>query len=108
MLKQQRRPSSRQARSNGPAPSAPSSRSGGANDRSEPQSPQRLAPTPVPGGPTRRSTYFEAVALYERGMEALQRHEYRAATELLASVLPQDPQEKEVHQRGPTHPHNRS
>jgi hypothetical protein len=34
----------------------------------------------TPGGPQRRSTYFDAVALYERGLEALQRHDYRQAT----------------------------
>ena len=32
--------------------------------------------TPEPSGPQRRSTYFEAVALYERGVDALQRHAY--------------------------------
>lgn len=47
----------------------------------------------------RRSTYFEAVAVYERGMEALQRHDYRAATELLESVLRLYPEEKELHER---------
>jgi outer membrane protein assembly factor BamD (BamD/ComL family) len=50
-------------------------------------------------GPQRRSTYFEAVALYERGLEALQRHDYRQATEILESVLRQYPDEKELHER---------
>ncbi|HJZ77155.1 MAG TPA: tetratricopeptide repeat protein [Vicinamibacterales bacterium] len=49
--------------------------------------------------PQRRSTYFEAVALYERGLEALQRHEYAEATNLLESVLRQYPEEKELHER---------
>jgi tetratricopeptide (TPR) repeat protein len=49
--------------------------------------------------PQRRTTYFEAVALYERGVEALQRHDYGAAGRLLESVLRQYPEEKELHER---------
>lgn len=54
---------------------------------------------PQPASPQRRSTYFEAVALYERGLEALQRHDYVQATELLESVLRLYPEEKELHER---------
>jgi tetratricopeptide (TPR) repeat protein len=49
--------------------------------------------------PQRRSTYFEAVALYEQGLEALQRHAYQQAAGLLESVLRQYPEEKELHER---------
>jgi len=57
-------------------------------------------PTPVtPPGPQRRSTYFEAVAIYERGLEALQRHDYQGAANLFESVLRQYPEEKELHER---------
>ena len=56
-------------------------------------------PTPSPPPPQRRSTYIDAVALYERGLEALQRHDYREATDLLESVLRQYPDEKELHER---------
>lgn len=49
--------------------------------------------------PQRRSTYVEAVALYERGLEALQRHEYAAAENLFSTVLQQYPEEKELHER---------
>jgi tetratricopeptide (TPR) repeat protein len=52
-----------------------------------------------PGRPTRRTTYVEAVALYERGLEALQRHAYPQATHLLESVLRQYPEERELHER---------
>jgi tetratricopeptide (TPR) repeat protein len=67
---------------------------------SEPM-PRPHAPTPDthPAQPQRRTTYFEAVALYERGLEALQRHDYRQAMELLESVLRQYPEEKELHER---------
>ena len=52
-----------------------------------------------PSAPQRRSTYFEAVAVYERGLEALQRHAYAEAAGLLESVLRQYPEEKELHER---------
>ena len=63
--------------------------------------PRPLSPLPgsQPAQPQRRTTYFEAVALYERGLEALQRHDYRRAIELLESVLRQYPEEKELHER---------
>ena len=50
---------------------------------------------PVP----RRSTYIEAVALYERGLDLLQRHDYAAAAARFESVLAQYPEEKELHER---------
>jgi len=53
----------------------------------------------VLANPPRRTTYVEAVALYERGLEALQRHDYREATDTLESVLRQYPEEKELHER---------
>jgi tetratricopeptide (TPR) repeat protein len=49
--------------------------------------------------PQRRSTYFEAVAVYERGLEALQRHEYDRAAELFHTVSRQYPDEKELLER---------
>ena len=65
---------------------------------SEPASGRPGAP-PTPVGPQRRSTYFEAVALYERGVEMLQRREYQPAAETFESVLRQYPEEKELHER---------
>ena len=47
----------------------------------------------------RRSTYIEAVALYERGLDALQRHDYAGAADLFESMLRQYPEEKELHER---------
>jgi tetratricopeptide (TPR) repeat protein len=49
--------------------------------------------------PRRRSTYFDAVAVYERGLDALQRHDYHQAIDLLESVLRDYPEEKELHER---------
>ncbi len=58
-------------------------------------------PPPVPktSSPERRTTYPEAVALYERGVEALQRHAYGEAASLFESVLRKYPDEKELHER---------
>jgi len=39
------------------------------------------------------------VAIYERGLEALQRHAYGEAARLLESVLKLYPEEKELHER---------
>jgi tetratricopeptide (TPR) repeat protein len=47
----------------------------------------------------RRSTYVDAVALYEKGLAALQRHDYEAAIGLLQSVLTSYPEEKELQER---------
>src|SRR4051812_39783918 len=55
-------------------------------------------PAPSSGSP-RRSTYVEAVARYEQGLEALQRHDYNKALELLQSVLTSFPEERELHER---------
>jgi tetratricopeptide (TPR) repeat protein len=78
------------------------------------QSPSSTAPSPptsvdadVPastqahtsGRPERRSTYVEAVAIYERGLETLQRHDYNGAADLFESVLRKYPEEKELHER---------
>jgi outer membrane protein assembly factor BamD (BamD/ComL family) len=41
----------------------------------------------------------DAVALYERGVEALQNHAYDQAASLFKSVLSQYPAEKELHER---------
>ena len=64
--------------------------------RQDPASPQ---PANAPSGPERRSTYIEAVGLYERGLEAIQRHDYHTALGLLESILSQYPEEKELQER---------
>jgi tetratricopeptide (TPR) repeat protein len=56
-------------------------------------------PGTPPQPPVRRSTYAEAVALYQRGVEALQAHRFRDAEELLQSVIARFPDEKELHER---------
>ncbi len=65
--------------------------------RQESNGPEAQAVGPTPRG--QRSTYIEAVALYERGLEAIQRHDYQGATDLLESVLRRYPEERELHER---------
>jgi tetratricopeptide (TPR) repeat protein len=95
MAKQQRRPPYRPGKTPAESSVAHPSRHG---DSSGPVRPVARSPEPS-SGPPRRSTYFEAVALYERGLEALQRHAYAEAANLLQSVLRQYPEEKELHER---------
>jgi tetratricopeptide (TPR) repeat protein len=84
----------RQLKSKSPSPASP------------PVRPGRLvrgmsasSSSPSPHSPLRRSTYVEAVAIYERGLEAMQRHDYHSAVDLLNSVLRLYPEEKELHER---------
>jgi len=71
---------------------------------------RRLTPAPTstkPAGrparaaapPPQRSTYADAVSLYERGMQALQAKRYREAAESLKAVIARFPEEKELHER---------
>ncbi len=90
MAKQQRRPQTRLTRDSaasqkplaGASPSAPLESTAGAH-------------VSIP----RRSTYVEAVALYEQALERLQQHDYSGASARLESVLTQFPEEKELHER---------
>ena len=80
-------------------PNAQSSSVRAAVKNGEPTVVARPQPQAPSAPPARRETYFEAVAVYERAVEALQRHEYQQAMNLLESVLRQYPEEKELHER---------
>jgi tetratricopeptide (TPR) repeat protein len=53
----------------------------------------------APPPPPRRSTYADAVLLYERGLQALQAKRYREAAETLKRVIAEFPEEIELHER---------
>jgi tetratricopeptide (TPR) repeat protein len=90
MAKQRRAPSPKPAKAPvHPSPARPAS----------PVAAGRVAAPAGPALPQRRSTYVEAVAIYEHGLEALQRHEFRVAADLFESVLRKYPEEKELHER---------
>lgn len=96
-----RRPQPKPAKPNRSGPAE--SRSARAPDtrparETKPAPPQRQGQA-KPAEPQRRSTYVDAVALYERGLEALQRHEYQKAADIFESVLRQYPEERELHER---------
>ena len=74
--------------------------------------PERKGRRPASGAPTGASrqatgsvgtshadSHEEAVRTYERGVEALQQHDFRRAEALLLSVLNGFPDEKELHER---------
>lgn len=88
-MAKQRRPQQRPAKSSTAQPAA------GASVSASESRPRAAAPD----APPRRTTYVEAVALYERGLEALQRHAYGEAASRFESVLRQYPEEKELHER---------
>jgi hypothetical protein len=56
--------------------------------------------TPVePPPPPKKPTYHEAVSLYERGLQALQRRDFAAAAEALRNVIARYPDERELLER---------
>ena len=73
-----------------PRPSANLTARTGAKVRPKPP-----APAPAP----RRSTYADAVVLYERGLQALQAKRYREAADTLRRVMAEFPEEIELHER---------
>jgi Tfp pilus assembly protein PilF len=58
-----------------------------------------IAAPPVAPAPARKPTYHEAVGLYERGLQALQRRDFAAAADALRSVIQQYPDERELLER---------
>jgi tetratricopeptide (TPR) repeat protein len=54
---------------------------------------------PASDGPARRATYVEAIGVYERGMRALQGHDFSSAAIIFESILRLYPEEKELHER---------
>ncbi len=59
---------------------------------------QPAAPTPPAAAP-RKPGFYEAVAIYERGVQALQRHDYASGAELFRSVIDKYPEERELVER---------
>jgi len=95
-MAKQRRTASRSTK---PASQTQSARPARSTESASPPRPVATPEPPRPAPPQRRSTYIEAVAIYERGLEALQRHAYAEAARLLESVLKLYVEEKELHER---------
>ena len=54
---------------------------------------------PAPPAPPRRPAFYEALAVYETGVRALQRHDFAAAADSLRGVIQQYPGERELVER---------
>jgi Tfp pilus assembly protein PilF len=57
------------------------------------------APPAPPQPPPRKPTYHEAVAMYERGLQALQRRDFAASAAALRNVIERYPDERELLER---------
>ena len=63
------------------------------------QTPAQPVPPPTPPVAPRKPGFYEAVAIYERGVQALQRHDYATGAELFRSVIDKYPEERELVER---------
>ena len=58
------------------------------------------APEPAaPAAPPRKPGFYEAVAIYERGVQGLQRHDFTGAAENFRAVIERYPEERELLER---------
>ncbi len=58
----------------------------------------RPAPEP-PGPPARKPAYYDAIAVYESGVRALQKHDFSTAAEQFRTVMQRYPEERELVER---------
>lgn len=70
-----------------------------AEPRKRPPAAQPVPEKTPPPPPPQRTSYLEAVGHYERGLDALQRHEFQAAADAFRTVLERYPEERELHDR---------
>lgn len=63
------------------------------------QAPPQPAAPPQPPPAPRKPGFYEAVAIYERGVQALQRHDFSAGAELFKTVIDRYPEERELLER---------
>lgn len=66
--------------------------------KTQPPAPQPAATSPQPPAP-RKPGFYEAVAIYERGVQALQRHDYATGADLFRTVIEKYPEERELLER---------
>lgn len=67
--------------------------------RSAPETREPVQPPPPPPPAARKPGFYEAVAIYERGVKALQRHDFQAAATFFRTVLERYPEERELLER---------
>ena len=89
------RPSARKAQPKRPAPKAVAKAAPVKAIKAVPPPPPPAPPQPPP----RKPTYHEAVAMYERGLQALQRRDFAASAAALRTVIERYPDERELLER---------
>jgi tetratricopeptide (TPR) repeat protein len=52
-----------------------------------------------PPAPPRKPGYYEAIAIYEAGVRALQRHDFEKAADQFRQIIQRYPDERELHER---------
>jgi tetratricopeptide (TPR) repeat protein len=57
------------------------------------------APVPPPAPAPRKPGYYEALAMYENGVRALQRHDYPGAATQFRTIMERYPEERELQER---------
>jgi tetratricopeptide (TPR) repeat protein len=67
--------------------------------RAVPARPEPAGAAPAPAPAARKPGFYEAVAIYERGVQALQRHDYEGAAGFFRTVLERYPDERELLER---------
>ena len=61
---------------------------------------ERKPPPPAPPPPApRKPGYYEAIAIYETGVRALQRHDFEKAADQFRQIIERYPEERELHER---------
>jgi tetratricopeptide (TPR) repeat protein len=58
-----------------------------------------VATREAPPAPPRKPGYYEALAMYESGVRALQRHDYQGAAAQFRSIIERYPEERELQER---------
>lgn len=82
-----------------PAAKSVSKRQPRAVRRREPSRAAAIAVPPKAPPFERKSSYLEAVSVYERGIEALQRRDYETAAGQFRALMARFPDERELHER---------
>jgi len=68
-------------------------------NRPAPAAPEPAPAPALPSQPARKPGFYEAVAIYERGVQALQRHDFQGAGGFFRTVLERYPEERELLER---------
>jgi tetratricopeptide (TPR) repeat protein len=60
---------------------------------------EKPPPPPAPAPAPRKPGYYEALAMYENGVRALQRHDYHGAATQFRTIMERYPEERELQER---------